>query len=473
MIKPVKVATKWIMRKRSIPFLFRIWIGSIHSNEKIFKSSIKNTKYHLMSDPIINSLVQSPLVRTLNNVPGKSSNFLYGIEDNVPPFSYDHVVVDRYAGSDSSTVDKFRVPQNGYLDQVFVKVMIDRIAAQPGVDSGLWNVTKVIDSVQLMSHNKVLNTVYSETTAFDVERMVDNGTSYKLAEGMKGYTGYVANGTTGATTIDAITHFGKIQPFDATAAGETTAVFYLPVPFSTTLSPHVNLPTRFVEDLQIWVNKKLVAVSDLGLAVAGVRTQLLLRYHTFHDTIENNIRNSNFVRGVPATLLLRDYVDETSIAKSDTKVVVKLLSNHVVSKIYFVLSSTSNASATSVKFGIASLVNTPSLVTLTANGRTLYSREFASLFMDEIPMALNTYNSHPTSVSKGVTDYGFVLDFTMDGNPLINTGGIALESLTDPTLTVSWSTAGLANKYVRCYVEYKHLLRIDSDTGVITRGIDS
>lgn len=80
-------------------------------------------------DPVLNSLVQSPLVRTLASVPSKTSSYVHGISDNVPPFSRDKVVLRPYSkpaligGTNCQNgTFRFKLPQLGYVDHLYLKI---------------------------------------------------------------------------------------------------------------------------------------------------------------------------------------------------------------------------------------------------------------------------------------------------------------------------------------------------------------
>lgn len=82
-------------------------------------------------DPVINSLVQSPLVRSMSTVPSKASSFVHGVSDNVPPFSYQKVVVEPWNNpsvTSQNQVHKFRIPQYGTLNRAYLRIkMINQI----------------------------------------------------------------------------------------------------------------------------------------------------------------------------------------------------------------------------------------------------------------------------------------------------------------------------------------------------------
>lgn len=76
-------------------------------------------------DPVINSLVQSPLVRSMSTVPSKSTSFVHGVRDNVPPFSLQKVVVQPWNNPSSTSQDqihKFRIPQFGTLNRAYLRI---------------------------------------------------------------------------------------------------------------------------------------------------------------------------------------------------------------------------------------------------------------------------------------------------------------------------------------------------------------
>lgn len=68
-------------------------------------------------DVIINSNIQSPLVRTLARTKGKSESFTQHLKDNVPPVSFSKIELSPEGGSTASygQTYKFKIPQYGYL----------------------------------------------------------------------------------------------------------------------------------------------------------------------------------------------------------------------------------------------------------------------------------------------------------------------------------------------------------------------
>ncbi len=74
-------------------------------------------------DIVINSNVQSPLVRTLSATQGKSASFTHHIKDNVPPVSFTKIVLTPDGGAAGTYARnyKFKIPQYGYLRNFILK----------------------------------------------------------------------------------------------------------------------------------------------------------------------------------------------------------------------------------------------------------------------------------------------------------------------------------------------------------------
>lgn len=74
-------------------------------------------------DVVINSNIQSPLVRTLARTKGKSDSFTQHLKDNVPPVSFSKIELQPEGGSTVSYGQsyKFKIPQYGYLRNFVLK----------------------------------------------------------------------------------------------------------------------------------------------------------------------------------------------------------------------------------------------------------------------------------------------------------------------------------------------------------------
>ena len=76
-------------------------------------------------DPVINSLTQSSLVRSLKDVKPNSSSFKYGLKDNIPPFSMQKVVLKPYnnpSKTSQNATHSFKIPQYGHLNRAYLRI---------------------------------------------------------------------------------------------------------------------------------------------------------------------------------------------------------------------------------------------------------------------------------------------------------------------------------------------------------------
>lgn len=111
-------------------------------------------------DPVLNSLVQSPLVRTLASVPSKTSSYVHGIHDNVPPFSRDKVILRPYSkpavvggiNSQNGTF-RFKLPQLGYVDHLYLKIKMKSFNYRENADEiNNYGITVYRDGVGTLDH---------------------------------------------------------------------------------------------------------------------------------------------------------------------------------------------------------------------------------------------------------------------------------------------------------------------------------
>ena len=74
-------------------------------------------------DVVINSQIQSPLVRTLARTKGKSQSFTHNIADNVAPCSFSKIQLSSQNQGESQYGRnyKIKIPQYGYLRDIILK----------------------------------------------------------------------------------------------------------------------------------------------------------------------------------------------------------------------------------------------------------------------------------------------------------------------------------------------------------------
>jgi hypothetical protein len=206
-------------------------------------------------DPWINSLVQSPLVRSLNTVPGRMSSFAHGMKDNIPPVSFQKVVVQPYQTDTTkpAATHRFRVPQYGLLDRAYVRMrlnskynpnmvrttstLVDTSQRPPWTScvhetscaSSSWNYADALVGVSLQTNNKVIESIPAECIAAEVVKMPPQIREFFE----KGMCGYAAGG--GSTT--AFAYSPDIPVTIGTGGGQTEDLAASNVPFPALLNP--------------------------------------------------------------------------------------------------------------------------------------------------------------------------------------------------------------------------------------------
>ena len=610
-------------------------------------------------DPVINSLVQSPLVRSMSTVPSKSASFVHGVRDNVPPFSFQKVVVQPWNNPSTTTQEqshKFRIPQFGTLNRAYLRIKtVNQVplatgavggprveesdynsplhdtasstasvdanftalnaqvrfpwihksqvssgvatrqrpfgyggsismtqdslvdpetagsdqakVAQPyassniltdpeayrGDSSNAWNVINILDEMRLTTNGKLIETVYGETIPAEVVKMPQQLRDFYL----KGMTGWACGDIAGGVLSEP----NYEQSWDPSAClrdaygrymtnenllGETAdtvlinqhANFIVPVPLSSLKSLPKNYQTRFVEDLELEVKMKELArgFNKYSAALDLTRhhvVELVLIYHNWHDNIENTIRNSNYKRGVPASVYSTNWVRAatTAAAVSNTlPLSIPLTSRNLVTELVVV----ARAKKASGYFSAVDSLNTSKSdyrifldkeftynIELLGSGKTIWSStnkeltgpDSADYDLTERKMtggdcayggaaSQNIQFSHARTltgrgfdttatqvrinagqVSHGGVDFSFndnmsIMRFGFQTGDEFYSGGIALQTISNPTIKITppavvtgdnWLDVGLE---FDVYVKHANLVRIDSDTGAVTRTLD-
>lgn len=119
-------------------------------------------------DVVINSLVQSPLVRTMETVASKANSFTHHIPDNCPPHSEAKITVSAREADPTTrtqllgnTVMTYDIPAYGYLRRAVVKVTFQ--VTEFGGYATLYNkfgLYSLIDRIELKSRNRPIQKVY-------------------------------------------------------------------------------------------------------------------------------------------------------------------------------------------------------------------------------------------------------------------------------------------------------------------------
>lgn len=609
-------------------------------------------------DPVINSLVQSPLVRSMSTVPSKSASFVHGVKDNVPPFSFQKVVVQPWNNPSTTTQEqshKFRIPQFGTLNRAYLRVktvnqvpLAGGVAGGPIIEEGdydtlhvinsdtasvnsdytalnnqvrfpwihknqvgglpaqkqcpfgyggsisvnqastinpqstgavatnadntfaasnilsdpeafrgdssnSWNVINILDEIRLTTNGKLIETVYGETIPAEVVKMPPQLRDFYL----KGMAGWACGNDDGAVLSEP----NYEEPWDPSAClrdaygrymtdgnlinanATCTAVlrnqhanFIVPVTLSSLKSLPKNYQTRFVEDLELEVKMKELARGFNTYALATDLTkhhevELVLIYHNWHDNIENTIRNSNYKRGVPASIYSTNWVRAatTTAAVSNTlPLSIPLTSRNLVTELVVVARSkkASSVFATVDRLNVSKSDYRLFLdkeftysLELLGSGKTIWSSTNKELHGPDTAdydlverkmhggdsaysgvasqkLVVGTHNNgggfktagtnvtiNPRSISQAGVDYSFndnmaIMRFGFQTTDEFYSGGIALQTISNPTIKITPPAALSGDTWTDVelefdvYVKHSNLVRIDSDTGAVTRTLD-
>ena len=339
--------------------------------------------------------------------------------------------------------------------------------------------------------------------------------------------------STGQTNnVDKVGTLHLHVPRQNTIAKNQHATFMVPLPFSTLKNLTKNFQTRFVQDLEVEVKMKSIGRGFNKYASPTVETQfhkvtLVNIYHNWHDNIENSIRNANYKKGVPASVYTTNWVRANSgkaglntgssfdIPLNTRNLVTEILmvaKQYRTGKIllpsvdlksdYTMLGESSlmcdyellGSGKTIWKGNLLELQGPDSceydLMTRRSGGGVAYGgmkrEERASSYQtisgdyDAFSPQTGAGYLRPSGnqITQGGVDYSFgdnmaVMRFGFQTNDEYYTGGIALQTISNPTIRVHHPSGWIdRDMEIVVYVKHGNMIRIDSDTGSITRTLD-
>lgn len=526
-------------------------------------------------DPWVNSLVQSPLVRSLNTVPSRMSSFAHGVKDNVPPFSSSRVVIHPPASSKvaswsvnataptatSSVTEtvRFDIPQYGLLDRAYIllrafqsapssnqrtalnplaSVSDITVAANYGganvfpISSSL-NFADAIVSVGLSGNSKPIEVLYPASIASEVTKMPASQRAF-FERSLVGYAADDSNRTVmkfselwdpqqsllyiATAAVSQSVSTSAVSVADRRQDSHGYVDFLIPLPFSTLKQLKDNYQTRFVEPLHIAVQLKGIP-NFHGLQVAsptrydGYAMSLVTTFHNFHDVIENSIRDQNYKRGFPASVYGYNFNKHFSpLTPSGAVSTINLTGKELVDEI-LVLIKRKSPSATPASLSYSPIaidagykVNLHFL--LRGSGREIwsgydfelrgplgadfeladghpYGEDLADRTLQVTPAPQGFAMLKTGQVDQVILRSSVALGFHalycmklgMQSNANFYTGGIALQTISNPQLVITASGSGSTTfwDHYEADVTLRHsqMLRIDSDTGIITTSLTS
>jgi hypothetical protein len=209
-------------------------------------------------DPVINSVLQSPLARNLNHIPTDSTQFTYHVEQNAPPMSLKKAYIDSsqsFVGFDQSYT--FSLPQWGYVAKNILRLQYQIKPLQRTHVTPVLPMYHMIDKVELMSHNNVIETLYGDSIMIKHAYYSEEGVAATKMMGTLNVPPESSSYVDIAALFRDSTTGQQFNPFDHTQWNNTTNVrtvtLFLELPFSFCDNPAMYLDSRFVEFLTVQV----------------------------------------------------------------------------------------------------------------------------------------------------------------------------------------------------------------------------
>jgi len=472
-------------------------------------------------DTIIQSQIQSPLVRTLQSIPTNSNNFVHGIPDNTPPFSKHQVKIQPYntLPGDLTGTFVFKIPQNGHLNRMFLRYrqfghkQLDDTSTLAQRSDTPFAFGDAVEWIQLRSHNDIIQTIYATSIPFETASISKTETTLK--QNLMGITGFTGMNlaTTAILPTPAYTHptFSNFTSQVDNGLHNTVQDYLIPIPLSSTYYLKDNLQTRLMEDLEIYVKMKKAPKQVLTSAGTSAtpysRTdehelELSVDFINYHENVEEVIRNENFKPDIPAAMLQSDNLlfkakhdSKTSVGTSGYQdlYTVDLNTDALVTDI-FIASKVHPASRSYERYD--SFEETGFYFELVSGGEVIVSghkSEFDGIESMNYSTVTRQYQNEgvlPHRYSNAGTHIRLALNNTDE----YFDGGISFQSLVNPQfrIYVSYLIAdsfnfdvddgGSERRDLRLFpdllefdvvLKRKVMLRIDGNTGKISKSLES
>lgn len=437
---------------------------------------------------VIQSLVQSPYVRTLSSIPMKSEEMVHGVESFFPPLSRSQVTILPKTGRYSDDVYRFEIPRRDYLDGL---TLVIRGKEKP-TSYKFFNGEAISGSKKLSDPDELLpDTVIELLRAHDMwTNMVDNIALFsrnRFIENLSPYAisheeyirkrgskhdycfGFYASSNVFPSRVRYLETSDTIEDL-------SSAVWYIPLPLSSFSMLKHNFQTNFLEQLSLEVRTKFAPLF-VSSNLSGYDMQLIASYHQFHPNVESVIRNANYKPSIPASLPWSEWVEVGDpVVTTENIIQLHVHSDALMSEMLVMFS------LSDVFSGLSTLewdsFNWNPYIVVSSNGETIVEGDALSLNSDnEIAMKEGDERSGRVTFFSSSISIRFGLRF---GETF--TGGLSLASLSNVVVSVYPSQdkyRGVVNDVfapsteVKLIMKRHYLLRIDSDTGVVSRSIES
>ena len=250
-------------------------------------------------DSIIQGQTQSALVQKLSETEHNVKRLTHDILDQAPLVSKQMAELEPYMGDvrDTNAKFRFKVPRQGYLDRMYLKVFLDFLtshfkynggAAKP---SGMETFGMFFEHASLFVNGKRVETLYPESVMYNTLTH-NNSITTHLKRGLNGIHNHgVENQTNIEFSNPNISEdFGDFK-------------FLIPLEFSLFKFFKDSVDTNFLGDIEVEFKRKPILGTETQTpAESSLRPFLSCSYHNFKNTFRTNIRNANYSKQVTSFL---------------------------------------------------------------------------------------------------------------------------------------------------------------------------
>lgn len=309
-----------------------------------------------------------------------------------------------------------------------------------------------------------------------------------------------------SNTVSGVTTIGPQQsrPASGTYASYTTPASVTLRSELATASAIDKYPTSYGTYQALSVRSYVLSLRNFQSVPDNyVKVEALTYFHNFHDATAQAIRDSNFKPGVPASLLSYNTYMETvrpitlKELQNTIPIQVLLTTNNLVNgTTFFVRRRFTNVALANKRDHLMQTLPIKS-ATLTASGQQLYTANLDEAQLTDVfhyPLASGAigrkYNR--ANISQALADpltgesyYVYHIPFSFSSDLTYNSGSVAFQTLNNPVLTVTVDVGSGASRPFNVtgadntpewelvvFHTYWQMVRIDSNTGAITRSLD-
>lgn len=234
-----------------------------------------------------------------------------------------------------------------------------------------------------------------------------------------------------------------------------------------------------------------------------IKVEALCYFHNFHDSTSQAIRDSNFKPGTPASLLMYNTYMETvrpiklSELQATTSIQALITTNNLVFGTTFFIRRRSVSPLLSNKRDHYMQTLPIKEVSLTASGQQIYNAVFdeaqlTDVFDHDLASGKLGRKYDRRLIAQSIDDpvtgesfYVYHIPYGFSSDMTYNSGSIAFQTLNNPVLNVTVDVGSGASRPFEVtgdaakeefelviYHNYFNMMRIDSNTGAITRSLD-